>query len=63
MQFATHIAAAVIVSAMLMPAWSHAEEVPAVNPMSGDAKSIRENEKVREVYFGTGKTFAKASTP
>jgi mono/diheme cytochrome c family protein len=42
MQFATHIAAAVIVSAMLMPAWSHAEEVPAVNPMSGDAKSIRE---------------------
>jgi len=26
----------------------------------GDAKSIRENEKVREVYFGTGKTFAKA---
>jgi branched-chain amino acid transport system ATP-binding protein len=34
----------------------------------GDAKSIREDQKVREVYFGTGKTFtnktfAKASTP
>jgi branched-chain amino acid transport system ATP-binding protein len=26
----------------------------------GDAKSIRDNPKVREVYFGTGKTFAKA---
>ena len=34
----------------------------------GDAKSIREDLKVREVYFGTGKTFAnktftKATTP
>ncbi len=29
----------------------------------GDAKSIRDDEKVREVYFGTGKTFAKAHTP
>jgi branched-chain amino acid transport system ATP-binding protein len=26
----------------------------------GDAKSIRDNPKVREVYFGTGKTFAKS---
>ncbi|MBC7577231.1 MAG: ABC transporter ATP-binding protein [Tardiphaga sp.] len=26
----------------------------------GDAKSIRDNPQVREVYFGTGKTFAKA---
>ena len=25
----------------------------------GDAKSIRDNPQVREVYFGTGKTFAK----
>jgi len=29
----------------------------------GDAKSIREDLKVREVYFGTGKTFAKAAAP
>jgi branched-chain amino acid transport system ATP-binding protein len=28
----------------------------------GDAQSIRDNPQVREVYFGTGKTFAKAST-
>jgi branched-chain amino acid transport system ATP-binding protein len=26
----------------------------------GDAKSIRDNPQVREVYFGTGKTFAKS---
>src|SRR5258708_20119236 len=26
----------------------------------GDAKAIRDNPQVREVYFGTGKTFAKA---
>jgi branched-chain amino acid transport system ATP-binding protein len=26
----------------------------------GDAKSIRDNPKVQEVYFGTGKTFEKA---
>jgi branched-chain amino acid transport system ATP-binding protein len=26
----------------------------------GDAKTIRDNPQVREVYFGTGKTFAKA---
>jgi branched-chain amino acid transport system ATP-binding protein len=29
----------------------------------GDAKAIREDLKVREVYFGTGKTFAKAEAP
>ena len=29
----------------------------------GDAKSIREDLRVREVYFGTGKTFAKADAP
>jgi branched-chain amino acid transport system ATP-binding protein len=29
----------------------------------GDAKAIREDLKVREVYFGTGKTFAKAEGP
>jgi branched-chain amino acid transport system ATP-binding protein len=29
----------------------------------GNATSIREDLKVREVYFGTGKTFAKASAP
>ncbi len=29
----------------------------------GDAKAIREDLKVREVYFGTGKTFAKAGAP
>jgi len=29
----------------------------------GDAKTIREDLKVREVYFGTGKTFAKAEAP
>jgi branched-chain amino acid transport system ATP-binding protein len=28
----------------------------------GDAKSIRDNPQVREVYFGTGKTFAKPTT-
>ncbi|MFN3655946.1 MAG: ABC transporter ATP-binding protein [Pseudolabrys sp.] len=27
----------------------------------GDAAAIRENEKVKEVYFGTGKTFAHAA--
>jgi branched-chain amino acid transport system ATP-binding protein len=26
----------------------------------GSAEAIRGNEKVREVYFGTGKTFARA---
>jgi len=26
----------------------------------GDAKTIRDNPQVREVYFGTGKTFAKS---
>ena len=26
----------------------------------GDAKSIRDNPQVKEVYFGTGKTFAKS---
>jgi branched-chain amino acid transport system ATP-binding protein len=29
----------------------------------GNAKSIRDDAKVREVYFGTGKTFAKAGAP
>jgi branched-chain amino acid transport system ATP-binding protein len=29
----------------------------------GNATSIREDLKVREVYFGTGKTFAKAGAP
>jgi len=29
----------------------------------GNATSIREDLKVREVYFGTGKTFAKAAAP
>src|SRR5262249_61589923 len=29
----------------------------------GDARSIRDDPKVREVYFGTGKTFAKAGGP
>ena len=29
----------------------------------GNAQSIREDLKVREVYFGTGKTFAKAGSP
>jgi branched-chain amino acid transport system ATP-binding protein len=29
----------------------------------GDAQSIRDDEKVREVYFGTGKMFAKADAP
>ena len=29
----------------------------------GNAASIREDLKVREVYFGTGKTFAKADAP
>ena len=29
----------------------------------GNATSIREDLKVREVYFGTGKTFAKADAP
>src|SRR5207249_7925754 len=28
----------------------------------GDAKTIRDNPQVREVYFGTGKTFAKPAT-
>ena len=28
----------------------------------GDARSIRDNPQVREVYFGTGKTFAKPAT-
>jgi branched-chain amino acid transport system ATP-binding protein len=28
----------------------------------GDAGTIRDNPQVREVYFGTGKTFAKAAT-
>jgi branched-chain amino acid transport system ATP-binding protein len=28
---------------------------------AGDAKSIRENPQVQEVYFGTGKTFAPAA--
>ena len=42
MQFATHIAAAVIVGATLVPSWSQADEVPPVNPMSGDPKQIRE---------------------
>jgi branched-chain amino acid transport system ATP-binding protein len=28
----------------------------------GDATAIRENEKVKEVYFGTGKTFAGAAS-
>jgi branched-chain amino acid transport system ATP-binding protein len=28
----------------------------------GDAATIRDNPQVREVYFGTGKTFAKAAT-
>ena len=27
----------------------------------GDAASIRDNAQVREVYFGTGKTFARSS--
>ena len=29
----------------------------------GDARSIRDDPQVREVYFGTGKTFAKAGAP
>jgi branched-chain amino acid transport system ATP-binding protein len=29
----------------------------------GDAKSIRNNAKVREVYFGSGKTFEKSGSP
>jgi branched-chain amino acid transport system ATP-binding protein len=28
----------------------------------GDARAIRDNPQVREVYFGTGKTFARAGT-
>ena len=28
----------------------------------GDARTIRDNPQVREVYFGTGKTFAKPAT-
>ena len=29
----------------------------------GNAASIRDNPQVREVYFGTGKTFAAGATP
>jgi len=29
----------------------------------GDAKTIRDDPQVREVYFGTGKTFARQETP
>jgi branched-chain amino acid transport system ATP-binding protein len=28
---------------------------------AGDAKTIRENPQVQEVYFGTGKTFTPAA--
>jgi mono/diheme cytochrome c family protein len=36
------MAAAIVLAAALVPAWVGADEVPPVNPMSGDAKSIRE---------------------
>ena len=34
---------------------------PRIGGADGDAATIRENPQVREVYFGTGKTFAEKS--
>jgi mono/diheme cytochrome c family protein len=42
MQVALCIAAAAIASALIAPGLASADEVPPVNPMSGDAKMIRE---------------------
>jgi cytochrome c5 len=42
MQVALLIAAAAIASALIAPGFVSADEVPPVNPMSGDAKMIRE---------------------
>jgi len=42
MQVARHIAAAAIAIGLIVPCSVSADEIPAVNPMSGDAKSIRE---------------------
>ena len=42
MQVARHIAAAALASALSASGAVRADEVPPVNPMSGDAKSIRE---------------------
>jgi mono/diheme cytochrome c family protein len=42
MHVARHIAAAAIALGLIVPALVSADEVPPVNPMSGDAKAIRE---------------------
>jgi mono/diheme cytochrome c family protein len=42
MQVARHIAAAAIAVGLIGPCSVSADEIPPVNPMSGDAKSIRE---------------------